>query len=108
MQGLHGSGTSPKSGHPPQLSSPRRGGRPVWRGSIEDGAVPRSERLSAAEALAAMVPAVREAGEIGLRFAREGAKTFTKHDASPVTEADLAIDAHLAARLRGATQAAGW
>jgi myo-inositol-1(or 4)-monophosphatase len=55
-----------------------------------------------------LIPAVREAGEIGLRFARQGAKTFTKHDASPVTEADLAIDHHLSERLRSVTTAAGW
>jgi myo-inositol-1(or 4)-monophosphatase len=66
------------------------------------------ERLTAQEALALLGPAVREAGEIGLRFARDGAETFTKADASPVTEADLAIDAHLASRLRDAAVGVGW
>src|SRR4029453_6972503 len=71
-----------------------------------DGHAPRtfrvaaSEGITASEALALMADAAREAGEIGLRFAKHGAKTFTKSDLSPVTEADLAIDAHLASRLR--------
>ena len=64
--------------------------------------------LSARQALSLLVEAVREAGEIGLRFARDGAKTFTKSDASPVTEADLAIDAHLMQRLRPVSPAVGW
>ena len=64
----------------------------------EDRGVLKTGRVDVpTEALARLIPAVEEAGEIGLRFVRDGAKTFTKHDASPVTEADLAIDAHLAA-----------
>jgi len=71
-------------------------------------AVPSAKPLTAQDALGLLVPAVREAGEIGLRFVRQGAKTFTKSDASPVTEADLAIDAHLEAQLRGASNGVGW
>jgi myo-inositol-1(or 4)-monophosphatase len=67
-----------------------------------------AEGLTAKEALALLIPAVREAGEIGLRFKRDGARTFTKSDLSPVTEADLAIDAHLALRLRAVCPAVGW
>jgi myo-inositol-1(or 4)-monophosphatase len=71
-------------------------------------AVPRARHLTAQEALDLLVPAVQEAGEIGLRFGREGARTFTKIDSSPVTEADLAIDARLAERLRGVSEAVAW
>ena len=70
--------------------------------------MPHPEGLTAKEALALLIAAVREAGEIGLRFVRDGARTFTKADASPVTEADLAIDAHLAGQLRAAAPAIGW
>src|SRR3712207_2352850 len=70
--------------------------------------VAQSEGLTAAQALALLVPAVREAGDIGLRFLREGARRFVKHDSSPVTEADLAIDAHLAERLGKAAPGIGW
>jgi len=64
--------------------------------------------LSASEALPLLTEAAREAGEIGLRFMRDGARVFDKSDNSPVTEADLAIDAHLAARLRPVSDAIGW
>jgi myo-inositol-1(or 4)-monophosphatase len=64
--------------------------------------------LMAGEALALLVDAAKEAGEIGLRYARDGARVFNKADKSPVTEADLAIDAHLAKRLRGVSSAIGW
>jgi myo-inositol-1(or 4)-monophosphatase len=64
--------------------------------------------LTAQEALGLLVPAMREAGEIGLKFGREGVKSFVKLDTSPVTEADLAIDLHLAQRLRRASSAIGW
>lgn len=64
--------------------------------------------LTAQDAIGLLVPAVREAAEIGLRFARDGARTFVKSDASPVTEADLAIDRHLFDRLGGASQAIAW
>jgi myo-inositol-1(or 4)-monophosphatase len=64
--------------------------------------------LTAPEALARLTDAVREAGEIGLRYVEHGARTFTKKDASPVTEADLAIDAHLALRLKDASPDIGW
>jgi len=64
--------------------------------------------LTAKEALALLVPVVRKAGKIGLRYARDGAKTFTKKDASPVTEADLAINSFLAEQLRDLSPAIAW
>lgn len=64
--------------------------------------------LSAAEALALLVPIVRQAGEIGLGFVKSGAKAFVKKDASPVTEADLAINRFLSEHLRGLSPAIGW
>ena len=64
--------------------------------------------LSAAEALALLVPIVRQAGEIGLGFVKSGAKAFVKKDASPVTEADLAINRFLSEQLRGLSPAIGW
>jgi myo-inositol-1(or 4)-monophosphatase len=64
--------------------------------------------LSASEALPRLTEAARQAGEIGLRFMREGARVFDKSDNSPVTEADLAIDAYLASRLRPVSDAIGW
>lgn len=67
-----------------------------------------AELLSASEALPLLIEAAREAGEIGLGFMRDGAKVFGKPDNSPVTEADLAIDAHLAERLRGYSSVIGW
>lgn len=52
---------------------------------------------------------VLEAGEIASRFAVDGAKTWDKPEgAGPVTEADLAVNAHLERRLRGARPEYGW
>jgi myo-inositol-1(or 4)-monophosphatase len=76
--------------------------------TLEDDAGQAARFLSAGEALPLLVEAAREAGEIGLAFVRDGAKVFDKPDNSPVTEADLAIDAHLAKRLRGVSKAIGW
>lgn len=50
----------------------------------------------------------REAGEIGLRFFREGAERWTKGDDSPVTEADIAVDRFLAAELPRLLDGSGW
>lgn len=49
-----------------------------------------------------------EAGELALRFRATGAKVWTKADNSPVTEADLAVNDLLAARLRTARSDYGW
>jgi len=66
----------------------------------------------AGEALDVLVAAAREAGEIALRDFREGAQTTArieyKAGDSPVTEADLRVDAYLKERLGAAFPAAGW
>lgn len=66
------------------------------------------KNLDADRALNLLTAAVEEAGEISLAFARQGAEVFMKDDASPVTEADLAIDAHLKRRLLEAAPGIGW
>ncbi|MEM9471901.1 MAG: 3'(2'),5'-bisphosphate nucleotidase CysQ [Pseudomonadota bacterium] len=52
--------------------------------------------------------AVREAGELALRMANAGVGSWDKKDGSPVSEADLAVDQMLAARLLAATPDFGW
>ncbi|WP_309394744.1 3'(2'),5'-bisphosphate nucleotidase CysQ [Chelatococcus sambhunathii] len=52
---------------------------------------------------------VREAGDIALRFFRDGAaERWTKGDDSPVTEADIAVDRFLAAELPPLVAGSGW
>lgn len=52
---------------------------------------------------------ILEAGEIAARFAADGARRWDKpKGAGPVTEADLAVNAHLERRLRGARPDYGW
>jgi myo-inositol-1(or 4)-monophosphatase len=51
---------------------------------------------------------IREAGNIGLRFAKDGAKNWSKSDNSPVTEADLAIDSYLKTHLMALQPDFGW
>lgn len=50
----------------------------------------------------------RQAGEIGLRFFGHNPKTWTKAGDSPVSEADLAIDAFLKEKLLAARPDYGW
>jgi myo-inositol-1(or 4)-monophosphatase len=57
--------------------------------------------------LALLVEAAREAGELMMRM-RPEVRTRRKPDGSPVTEADLAVDALLKARLLGARPDYGW
>lgn len=52
--------------------------------------------------------AVRQAGIIALRDFRSGQKGWTKHDGTPVSETDLAVDRLLEQRLRSAYPAYGW
>ena len=69
-------------------------------------------RARAAGALVALVEAARLGGEIALRDFREGAQTVAtidyKQGGSPVTSADLAVDAFLKTRLAAAFPDAGW
>jgi myo-inositol-1(or 4)-monophosphatase len=58
--------------------------------------------------ISVLCDAAREAGEIALRYFRKAPKTWTKPGNSPVTEADLAIDAMLHKELRRAYPAYGW
>ncbi|MFC7051801.1 3'(2'),5'-bisphosphate nucleotidase CysQ [Hansschlegelia quercus] len=51
---------------------------------------------------------VREAGAIALGYFKSGAERWTKADDSPVTEADIAVDRFLAARLPELAPGAGW
>ncbi len=52
--------------------------------------------------------AVREAGHIARRFYGGDYKSWNKAQGSPVTEADLAVDAFLTDRLRSARPSYGW
>ena len=61
------------------------------------------------DSLAPRLDAVmREAGEIALRYFRGGAKSWTKGDDSPVTEADIAVDRFLAERLPPLVEGSAW
>src|ERR1700749_947786 len=52
--------------------------------------------------------AVREAGALALSLFRTELKNWTKGASSPVSEADIAVNDLLEARLRGATPDYGW
>lgn len=60
----------------------------------------------------AMTRAALEAGDLALRYFKEGANTSASIDykdgGSPVSEADLAVDALLKARLTPLVQGSGW
>ncbi len=59
--------------------------------------------------LALLEQAAQEAGEIALRYWRRNPQVWDKGDgAGPVTEADLAVNAHLEQLLRGARPDYGW
>jgi myo-inositol-1(or 4)-monophosphatase len=58
--------------------------------------------------LALLEEAVREAGHIARRFFGGPFKRWSKDKGSPVTEADLAVDAFLTDRLRSARKDYGW
>ena len=66
----------------------------------------------AGDALSVLVEAAREAGDLAMRDFREGEKTSAridyKHGGSPVTEADLRVDAFLTQKLGAAFPEAGW
>lgn len=69
--------------------------------------MPASE-ASTIDDLALLKDAAAEAGAIAGRAFASGAKTWTKPGGSPVTEADIAVDTFLKARLRAARPDYGW
>jgi myo-inositol-1(or 4)-monophosphatase len=70
--------------------------------------LPDTARKPALPPLSVLCDAAREAGEIALRYFGNSPKTWTKPGNSPVTEADLAIDAMLHTELRRAYPSFGW
>lgn len=62
----------------------------------------------AADDLALLERSVREAGEIARNFFGRDVKRWDKGEGQPVSEADIAVNDHLAARLRGARPEYGW
>ena len=59
--------------------------------------------------LALLLAAARSAGKVALKYFHDGAESWEKPDNQGlVTEADLAVDAHLLARLRDARPDYGW
>lgn len=64
--------------------------------------------MSHADDLALLVAACRAGGEIARRRFQEGCKSWSKQGGSPVTEADLEVDAHLRHELTGARPGYGW
>ena len=66
-------------------------------------------RASEDEDLALLLAAAREAGEIALRYWKNAPNAWEKDaGAGPVSEADMAVNAMLEARLRGARPGYGW
>jgi myo-inositol-1(or 4)-monophosphatase len=55
-----------------------------------------------------LVQAAREAGDIAMSYFRKRPKVWEKPGEGPVTEADLAVNQALMARLRGARPSYGW
>jgi len=58
--------------------------------------------------LALITTAAREAGEIAMRYFRQRPDVWMKPGASPVSEADIAVDLFLKETLRAARPAYGW
>jgi myo-inositol-1(or 4)-monophosphatase len=55
-----------------------------------------------------LIDAAREAGSLALDHRAKGLKIWSKSEGSPVTDADMAADALLTQRLRGARPDYGW
>lgn len=64
--------------------------------------------LALLQDLALLKDTAREAGELALKWLRDGARTWDKSANNPVTEADLAVNDLIAKRLRGARPDYGW
>src|SRR5688572_28572183 len=67
-----------------------------------------SGELAAAEAAGELEAAVAEAGKLALSMLNRGVKSWKKEFDSPVTDADIAVDALLRERLRAVAPAYGW
>jgi myo-inositol-1(or 4)-monophosphatase len=64
--------------------------------------------VNLADDLALLEAACRAGGEIARRHFQEGCKSWSKQGGSPVSEADLEVDAHLKAMLTAARPGYGW
>lgn len=64
--------------------------------------------LNLLQDLALLKDVAREAGQLALDMMREGSRAWDKSPGNPVTEADLAVNDLIAARLRGARPEYGW
>lgn len=64
--------------------------------------------MDLADDLALLEAACRAGGEIARRHFAQGCKSWSKQGGSPVTEADLEVDAHLRAVLTAARPGYGW
>jgi len=64
--------------------------------------------LDLADDLALLEAACRSGGEIARRRFQDGCKSWSKQGGSPVSEADLEVDAHLKTVLTGARPDYGW
>ncbi|MEX0590264.1 MAG: 3'(2'),5'-bisphosphate nucleotidase CysQ [Xanthobacteraceae bacterium] len=67
-----------------------------------------SGEIAPAEAARALASAATEAGKLALKMLDAGVRTWNKERNSPVTEADIAVDALLRKRLRGFAADYGW
>ncbi len=67
-----------------------------------------AHRHNLARDSALLADTVREAGALALRLFRTELKTWTKGATSPVSEADIAVNDLIEARLRSATPDYGW
>ncbi len=70
--------------------------------------MPAIEAVDRARAAARLVQSVREAGALALSMFQTPIRTWTKAGASPVSEADIAVDRLLRERLTGAAGGFGW
>ena len=71
--------------------------------------MPASDRAALSAVAAQVAEAVRSAGALALEASRKPLKTWVKgHDSSPVSEADIAVDALLKERLTAIVPDAAW
>jgi len=73
-----------------------------------DAAGSGANMTGSAAILALMIDVARESGEIALKYFKSDPEVWTKDNDSPVTEADLAVDRHIKARLTDPHPDIGW